>query len=204
VCGGRGRALAIKADGSLWAWGNNEYGQLGKGTFGDWQPAPVQAGAATGWAVVDAGGAHSEALMDDRRLWAWGINWSGQLGLGGVIDRSQSSPVLVGTANDHWAAVSAGDDHTVALKADGSVWAWGANSRGQLGGGPPTGRNAPAQVGADTDWVVVSAHNHTLALKADGSVWAWGYNEYGQVGDDTTTDRNVPTKVGDGYPVPAK
>ena len=75
-----------------------------------------------------------------------------------------------------WAAVSAGTNHTVALKTDGTLWAWGNNFYGQLGLGDNSDRNIPVQVGTDTNWETVSAgHNYTVAMKDDGTLWAWGY-----------------------------
>jgi hypothetical protein len=105
----------------------------------------------------------------------------------------------VGTDND-WAVVSSGANHTVALKRDGSLWAWGNNYEGALGFGTHDSNNAPARVGADNDWAFLppdlGGSLSTLALKSDGSLWAWGWNEYGQLGLGDYTDRNAPTLVG--------
>ena len=106
------------------------------------------------------------------------------------------SPTQVGSGTD-WASVSAGAYHTVAVRTDGTLWAWGWNAYGQLGTGDYTSFNAPTQVGTGTDWASVSAgYLHTVAVKADGTLWAWGYNYYGQLGLGDTVDRNTPTQVG--------
>jgi alpha-tubulin suppressor-like RCC1 family protein len=95
-----------------------------------------------------------------------------------------------------WIAVSAGSYHTVALKADGSLWAWGYNSKGQLGDGSTTFKKVPTQISTE-EWAAVSAGTKfTVALKADGSLWTWGWNNVGQLGDGTVVDKNVPTRVG--------
>ena len=87
-------------------------------------------------------------------------------------------------------AIAGGDFHTVALKSDGTVWAWGYNDEGQLGDGITTGRTTPVQVSSLSGVTAIAAgYRHTVALKSDGTVWAWGYNEYGQLGDGTRTDR---------------
>jgi C1A family cysteine protease len=194
IAAGYRHTLAIKSDGSLWAWGSNDFGQLGDGTNTD-RNAPVQVGTAKDWAAVSAGETHTVALKADGSLWAWGSNdHGGQLGDG--TDTNRNIPVRVGNAAD-WAAVSAGWGHTVALKTDGSLWAWGLNSSGQLGDDTDTNRNVPVRVGNAADWTAVLAGGyHNLALKADGSLWAWGYNGYGQLGDGTNTSKNIPVHVG--------
>ncbi|MCX6924292.1 MAG: immunoglobulin domain-containing protein, partial [Verrucomicrobia bacterium] len=123
--------VAVKADGTLWAWGYNNYGQLGDGTT-DSKSSPVQVGTDTKWQVVAAGYYHTVAVKTDGTLWAWGYNNSGQLGDG--TRASKSSPVQVGT-DTNWQVVAAGDYYTVAVKTDGTLWAWVYNWFGQLGDG---------------------------------------------------------------------
>lgn len=92
--------------------------------------------------------------------------------------------------------IAAGGDgvtssHSLLLLSDGSLWAWGDNSAGQLGIGSTGGTiNSPVQVGTDNDWVDIAAgYKFSLALKADGSLWAWGYNVSGQLGDNTSLEK---------------
>ena len=93
--------------------------------------------------------------------------------------------------------ISAGGFHTMALKSDGSLWAWGPNSRGALGDGTTVDKLSPVQITADTDWVSISAGGfHTMALKSDGSLWAWGANATGALGDGTTGDKLSPVQIG--------
>ena len=186
-------SLAVKADGSLWSWGANSFGQLGLGDT-DARTTPARVGTDYDWIAVAGGDRHSLALKSDGSLWTWGVNAYGQLGVGDTATRL--TPTRVGTDTD-WASVSCGAEHTTALKTDGSLWAWGKNLRSQLGLGDTASRLSPAPVGSDTDWVVVSCGDEDCrALKADGSLWAWGYNNFGQLGFGDTTTRDIPTQLG--------
>jgi len=179
-------SVAIKADGSLWAWGRNTYGQCGNGKTGSNQLVPDMAGTDKDWVHVAAGGeSYTMAIKSNGTLWAFGRNLYGQLGIGNFTN--QSVPVQVGTDSD-WATVACGNSHTVALKKDGSLWVWGWNMYGQLGTGEVGGettRTTPYQLGTAKDWAAVAAgFVHTLALKKDGSLWAWGVDNNGQIGND--------------------
>jgi alpha-tubulin suppressor-like RCC1 family protein len=179
--------------GTLWAWGNNKYGQLGDGTAID-RRLPVQIGTAANWQRIACGELHTLALRSDGTLWAWGLNARGQLGDGSVINKS--APTQIGSDTD-WVSIACGAQHSLALKSDGTLWAWGYNNTGQLGLGNNTGKSTPAQVGTDNKWVAVAGgYYHTLALKSDGSLWAWGWSAYGQVGDGSNNSRNAPVRIG--------
>jgi uncharacterized repeat protein (TIGR01451 family) len=192
-CGAVTHSLALKRDGSLWAWGENTYGQLGLASPDD-QTSPVRVGTETTWSAISAGEGHSFALQRDGSLWAWGWNAHGQLGDGGTSN--QNAPLRIGTANN-WKAIAAGFRHSVALQTDGSLWAWGCNGSGQLGDGSLASATSPIRIGTDTDWVAIAAGaQHTLAVKADGSLWAWGDNGLGQLGDSTTSDKTAPIRIG--------
>jgi len=193
-CGGY-HTIAIKTDGTLWAWGENGYGQLGLGDTTD-RNTPTQVGTGTNWSSVSCGYGHTIAIKTDGTLWAWGYNYYGQLGLGDTTNRN--TPTQVGTGTN-WSSVSCGGWHTIAIKTDGTLWAWGYNYYGQLGLGDTTDRNTPTQVGTGTNWSSVSCGvYHTIAIKTDGTLWAWGRNGYGQLGLGDTTNRNTPTQVGTG------
>lgn len=186
-------SVAVKRDGTLWSWGYNAEGQLGDGNTTSLDQ-PAQVGSETDWDKIYAGGAHNIAMKTDGALWAWGRNTEGQLGDGSTTD--SLIPVQVAGGATNWDMVSVGSHHTVAIKTNGALWAWGDNTNGQLGDGSNTARNVPTQIGAATNWQSVSAGGHTLAIRDDGTLWAWGSNSNGQLGDGTTTDRNVPVQVG--------
>ena len=140
--------------------------------------------------AVSAGGYHNLALKSDGSLWAWGANYYGQLGLGNDGSGTErSSPEQVGT-DTNWVAISAGYDFSLALKSDGTLWAWGP----RLGSATLTIDNLPVQVGTDSDWAAIAAggNGHALALKSNGAVYAWGENYLGQLGLGDTNGQNFP------------
>ena len=185
--------IALKTDGSLWAWGYNGVGELGDGTNVD-RNTPVRIGSETNWSAISAGEFRTIALKTDGSIWAWGSNYNGELGNG--TNSVRNTPAQIGSETN-WSAISAGLYHTIALKTDGSLWAWGRNYEGQLGDGTDTDRNTPVRIGSETNWSAISAgYEHTTALKTDGSLWAWGSNTFGQLGDGTDTDRNTPVRIG--------
>lgn len=186
--------LAIKTDNTLWAWGYNNYGQLGDGTNTN-RSTPTQIGTSGTWKSIAAGESHTIAIKTNGTLWAWGYNNYGQLG-DGTTATYRNAPVQIGTATN-WKSVATGISHNVAVKTDGTLWAWGKNDYNQLGDGSYLGQNAPIQIGTESNWKSVAAgQNHTLAIKTDGTLWAWGRNNYGQLGDATYTNRNQPVQIG--------
>ncbi len=145
VAAGANHGLALKSNGQLWAWGYNANGQLGDGTIAR-KLAPVQIGTETDWASISGGLWHSIALKTNQTLWSWGENASGQLGDNTTTnDATKRRPRQVGS-NATWIAIAAGNTHNLALRSDGSLWTWGANSVGQLGDGTQTNRSAPVQL----------------------------------------------------------
>jgi hypothetical protein len=153
IAAGSNYSLALKRDGTLWAWGYNGSGQLGLGDYNS-RATPTQVGTSTDWIAIAAGYSHSLALKRDGTLWAWGYNGLGQLGLGDYTSRN--IPTQVGTSTD-WIAIAAGASHSLAIKRDGTLWAWGYNGYGQLGLGDTTNRLTPTQVGTSTDWIAIAA-----------------------------------------------
>jgi alpha-tubulin suppressor-like RCC1 family protein len=194
VAAGQDHSLALKSDGTIWAWGWNPRGVLGDGTEID-RNTPVQVVNLNGAKAIAGGVYHTVALKNDGTVWGWGRNFEGQLGDGTRIDHNTAVqvPDLSGVT-----CVAAGDLYSLALKSDGTVWAWGANDHGQLGDGTTIQRNAPVPLRNLSEIASVAAGaEHSLALKTDGTVWAWGKNAEGELGDGTTTDALTPVKVKD-------
>ena len=184
VDAGARHSVGIRPDGTLWAWGANDRGQLGDGTTTQ-RTSPVLVG--TGYAAVTAGYDFTVALKTDGTLWAWGFNQNGELGDGTTTYRY--APVQIGTG---YAAAVAGASHTVALKADGTLWAWGS---GGVGDGTYLPRLEPLQLGVG--FADVSAGgNRTVAVKLDGTLWSWGSSF---VGDGTSLPVLAPVQVGTGF-----
>ena len=192
---GSRHSAAIKADGTLWTWGSNNHGQLGDGSNTD-SSVPVQESSmATNWTSVDGGFAHTSAIRSDGTLWTWGYNNFGQLGNGNTADAL--IPVQENSMATNWHSLSAGIDHTAAIKTDGTFWLWGFNSKGQLCDGSTTNSSVPVQESTKaSNWDSVGAGSqHTAAIKTDNTVWSCGSNQNGQLGIPlTTTESAVPVQ----------
>jgi alpha-tubulin suppressor-like RCC1 family protein len=169
---------------TLSAWGNNYFGQLGDGTYGNNRTTPAEVSDLHGAEVkaIAGGQGHTLALNSDGTVWAWGYNFDGQLGDG--TKANSTRPVRVGKLG-RVQAIAAGAFFNQALKEDGTVWAWGSNTSGQdnelsgqLGDDAITSSNRPVEVG-DLGGVeaIAAGSSHSLALKEDGTVWAWGAND---------------------------
>jgi alpha-tubulin suppressor-like RCC1 family protein len=197
VSGGQDFAAAIRNDQTLWVWGWNQYGQLGDGTTIS-KSSPVQTLASNiRWKYISTGSTFSGAIDNTNRLWTWGENYYGNLGINNRV--ITFSPVLVGSETT-WATVSAGTDHMVGIKTDGTIWSWGRNNIGQLGIGNLIHRSSPIQVGANNTWASVFAgYRRTYATKTDGSLWAWGDNNNGLLGvNNITSYYNSPVQIVNG------
>ena len=207
VIGGEFHSVVLKKDGTVWAWGDNESGQLGTGSSGSDEPSPVQVRGIKGAIAVDADGDHSYALLSDGTVRAWGENDEGQLGNG--TTKESNSPVRVSISGV--AALASGKGHTLALTSaksklgKGVVLAWGDNRLGQLGLGTATdsNRTTPVKVkGLPGKVIGIAAGvggDYSLALLANGTVWSWGLNAQGQLGNGSFDTKGCKCR-----PTPAK
>ncbi|TSJ86187.1 hypothetical protein FPK29_00270 [Bifidobacterium polysaccharolyticum] len=209
--------MALDKNGTVYAWGYNDYGQLGNGTS-DFsytnQPTPVQYPGKTGQPLqakqISAGSWSALAIDTTDTVWAWGWNDRGQLGNGSTADR-QYSPVRVqdptGTNQGFQASqICTGTNHTLAIDKEGTAWAWGDNGYGRLGNGTVKNARTPTQINgflqqnnADTGFKaarISAGSQHSLAIGQDGNAYSWGDNQYGQLGTGNDTARSSnPTPV---------
>jgi sugar lactone lactonase YvrE len=191
VAAGYYHSLAVKPDGTVWAWGWNAFGQLGNGTTAD-AAVPVQVSGLTGVVAVAGGSYHSLALKADGSVWAWGWNHYGQLGTGSTLDSPVpvQVPGLTGVTS-----IAAGALHNLVVKGDGTVWGWGLNQLGQLGPGLPSAPSPVTVPGVAAARSVAAGGFHSLAVLADSTVWSWGWNVYGQTGQASAANVRTPAPV---------
>ncbi|MDI3329100.1 MAG: RCC1 repeat- and reductase domain-containing protein, partial [Alicyclobacillaceae bacterium] len=196
-------SLALKSDGTVWAWGLNVVSQLGDGTEKK-RLIPVQVKNLIDVVAIAAGGYHSLALKSDGTVWGWGRNDVGQLGSRSTLylrmEEERFTPVQVQDLTGV-VAVSSGDCDSLAIKSDGTAWVWGNNKYGQLGKWKGWRSFTPIQVKDLSGVETVSAvKEHSFVPKSDGTVWAWGKNDYGQLGDGTPENLNALEQLEAGPP----
>jgi len=190
VAGGQGFSLVLLADGTVRAFGENDFGQLGDGTLTQRTSPVTVVGLPGPVTAIAAGSDFSLFLLANGTVYAVGRNFNGQLGYGTNAD--SSTPVQVTGLPGAASLIAVGYDHAMAV-VGGVVYSWGANSSGQLGVGTNTDRNTAAAVGGLTGVTAISGgYDHSLAISG-GIVYSWGGNDAGQLGDGTYTARNVPT-----------
>lgn len=186
VANGFKHSLYVLDDGTLWATGDNQYGQLGDGTTTA-RMDPVM--IASDVQMVAAGQYHSLFLKNNGGLWVMGRNDSGQLGGGSTTDRQ--TPVQV-ASNVRF--VTARLANSFYVHNNGRMYGMGGNSYGQLGTGDKSDRNVVTLIAEDVSTVATSG-NHTLFIKTDGSLWAMGNNTHGQLANGLTHERLTPVKI---------
>ncbi|MEY2562295.1 MAG: hypothetical protein QOH88_488 [Verrucomicrobiota bacterium] len=188
IAAGYQRSAALTTDGLVWTWGYEHY--YGQDIFNVSPAAVPDLGDVVDIAV---GYEHVVAVKADGTVWAWGSNYSHQLGNGITSYQYQSVPVQVSNLSNI-VKVASSWDHTLALASDGTVWAWGYNSAGQLGDGTSQARQTPVQVSGLADVIAIATNwSYSLAMKADGTVWTWGDGSSGTL---PGVDLHVPQQVG--------
>ena len=192
IAAGDVHCLALKKDGTVWAWGDNSLGQLGQGSLENYIK-PVQVTELTDIVSITAGFNHNLAVDRQGQAWVWGDNSKGQCGLanGGVISKPVALTNLTGVK-----ALAGGASHSLALMNDGSVVAWGDNSFGQTCRSNANESYERVTVPVLEEIVcIATGENHNLALKNDGTVWVWGLNQYGRLHPNATIDSQTPSLV---------
>jgi alpha-tubulin suppressor-like RCC1 family protein len=200
VAAGNSYSFALKLDGTVWAWGTNYNGRLGSATS-YLETLPIQVSGLSNVIAIAASG-HGLAVKQDGSVWAWGANDYGQLGLGTATpfatpasDSTYRPTQIAGLSGVKSVAATYGNSY--ALKADGTVMAWGDNWAGQLGDASTTNRLAPvAVIGLTGAAEIAAGGTHTLARRTDGSVWGWGIDVAGELGLDRGTVRATPAAIG--------
>lgn len=212
LAAGTQSSFALLKNGTVMAWGSDEYGELGnsKATI---SISPVAVGGLSEVTAIAAGGNHVLALLKSGTVMAWGANTSGQLGDGNGTGSYSDVPVAVGGLSEVVSIAAAGENSLAMLK-DGTIMAWGANDVGQLGDGTSTGpetceggvacSRVPVAVNGISEATAIAAGSDpfegphlgvSLTLLRDGTVMAWGYNGKGELGDGTETSSDVPVAV---------
>ena len=200
VSSGGEHSLGLRTNGTAWSWGQPNNGRLGNNTTAGYISSPVSVvGGFTDWCNISAGTNFSLAIRTNGTIWGWGLQTEGQLGDGTAANKS--SPVSVVGGFTDWCQVSAGNNHSAAVRTNGTLWAWGCNGAGRLGNNNTANVSSPVSVvGGLTNWCGVSAGGgHTLGLNTSGVLWAWGNGSYGRLGDNTTAAKSSPVSVVGGF-----
>ena len=192
--------FGTKSDGTIWSWGDNEYGNLGLNNRTQYS-SPTQVGTDTTWSQTAGAASEFLSIKTDGTLWGMGRGWNGTLGnnLGGA-NAARSSPTQIGTQTT-WSSISGnGQSATIATKTDGTLWGWGSNQSGRLGLNNKTQQSSPAQIGTDTTWStsvksIGGGFYENVCIKTDGTLWAWGNNTDGKLGQNNGTFYSSPVQI---------
>lgn len=195
VAAGQGSSLFLKNDSTVWACGNNYYGQLGDGTTIN-RGTPVQITSLSGIVAIASGGNHSLFLKSNGTVLACGYNYHGQLGRGTSGSFGSNPTAVLVNAVSGITAITGGGYHSLFLKNDGTVWACGGNNNGGLGDGTTVNKSTPFPISSLSSITAFGGgDNHSVFLKSDSTVWACGLNGSGQLGDGSTADKHTPVQV---------
>jgi alpha-tubulin suppressor-like RCC1 family protein len=208
VSAGMKNSLAVRQNGTAWAWGQNYCGSLGDNTTVSKSSPVLVVGGFTDWCQISAGGffanneRHSVAVRTNGTAWSWGSGTSGSLGDNTTV--SKSSPVSVIGGFTDWCQVSGGPEGSLGVRTNGTAWGWGSGGSGQLGNNNTNTFSSPVSVvGGFTDWcqisIAESQGTHSLAVRQNGTAWAWGNGGDGRLGDNTTVSKSSPVSVVGGF-----
>lgn len=194
VSSGQYYSCGIKADNTLWCWGRNNYGQLGRGSTSDAQiPTQVQNGGS--WKYVSAGTDNTCGIKSDDTLWCWGRNYYGEVGDGTTVIKA--TPTAVAGGGLHATTVSVGTNHVCAiLPSESKLACWGRGANGALGNGGTANKTSPDFVSGGAAWKsVVTGNSYSCGLQSDDTLWCWGVNSQGQLGLANTEVQTTPQQV---------
>jgi alpha-tubulin suppressor-like RCC1 family protein len=179
------------AEGRLYCWGGNGYDQLGLGNDDDPVRAPVPVGAETTWEAISAGYFHTCGIRDGGRLFCWGANPDGRLGVGDANPRD--TPAEVDAAGMRWRAVAAGGSHSCGIRVDGSLWCWGYSGSGQAG----AGGDEPQMLDEGPWRDVAATYTHSCGVTEDDELFCWGDDSLGQRGDGLGSGAGPLVRIGE-------
>ena len=190
-------SYAIASDGALYAWGQNAYGQLGLvsvGTYsGIYTPTKVDDAK---WAVVKGRSTTIVGIHTDGTLWAWGKNLTGQLGIGADSEMKECAMAPEKVSDERWLDCASGYYHSTAVKADGTLWAWGDNEESALGRAVEGKTDGKPMKAFDKVLSYSVGDMHVLVIKDDYTLWGWGYNLHGELANGTNRNIDTPTQIG--------
>ena len=187
--------LALKTDGTIWAWGNDDSNQTGNPPSSESQITPIQVGTASDWIdVASSTGSTGFALKADGTIWGWGFNPHSLLVSSSSVV-SVSTPIQINGVTG-FVKMSAGGTHILAQKTDGTLWAWGTGPGRGVGDGTPTIGSVPLQISTDTWSYFTTGLNTSFGIKTDGTLWTWGINTNGQLGLGTEANHSLPVQIG--------
>jgi alpha-tubulin suppressor-like RCC1 family protein len=200
VSAGKDYSLGLRTNSTLYAWGRNYCGKLGDNTTAD-KSSPVSVvGGFTDWCQVSGGYYHSLAVRQNGTAWGWGQGSNGKLGDNTTVDKS--SPVSVVGGFTNWCQVAAGGYQSLGVRTNGTAWAWGVGSSGELGDNTIANKSSPVSViGGFTNWCQVAAgtSRNSAAVRTNGTIWGWGSSFCGELGDNTTVSKSSPVSVIGGF-----
>jgi alpha-tubulin suppressor-like RCC1 family protein len=196
LAAGEFHTCGLTASGSVYCWGNNDYGQLGEETSEPWSTVPllVRGGITFSW--ITAGGSRTCGLDTSGKAYCWGANGGdGAMGNGSSAAFDTPQPV---TGDLSFTALSTGATHTCGIQSEGTAFCWGSNEKGELGVGTTIIRQRTPTVAASglKFSQITAGYYHTCGITIEQLAVCWGRNDYGQLGDATQTDRALPVKVG--------
>ena len=193
IATGGAHTCGLSNTGAAYCWGDNNWGQLGNGSFTN-SSIPVAVSAGLGFSALATGGVHTCALTSAGAAYCWGYNGFGQLGNSAV---GYSLTPLAVSGNLSFSALATAVYYTCGRTGSGAAYCWGDNEAGQLGDGSSTfSRPAPGAVSGGLSFsALATGENHTCGLTSSGAAYCWGLNNFGQLGDGTTTNSSVPVPV---------